>query len=177
MIHELKSFYVLDKMPDHEQINAEFLGNIKDYTTKSLNDEGCSITRVDWDAAKNVNRLWVKSFLPRLQSKLNEIMQSLKYDHAVIHEVWFQQYQQNDIHNWHIHGHNFTGVYYVECEDAPKTELISPLDHSLITPEVSVGSLLVFPSFCVHRAPKVKTDIRKTIISFNFDAIGVNYEL
>jgi hypothetical protein len=175
-IHELKSFYITDSLPNNEFINNQFLNNIRECQSTSLKDKHDSITRLDWDHARNGNRYWVQQFLTHLQPKLDEIMNNLGYHNAIIQEIWFQQYNKDDVHTWHVHGHNFTGVYYVELgDDAPKTELIVPYNQeSLVTPDVSVGSLLIFPSYVMHRAPTVNKDIRKTIISFNFDASTIS---
>jgi hypothetical protein len=169
-IHELKCFYITDSLHDYVNINARLLKNIDDSGSTSLRDKHDSITKLDWQYAHNGNRHWVKEFLPHLQSKLEEIMDNLGYQKPVVHELWFQQYSKNDTHDWHVHGHNFTGVYYVELDDAPKTELIMPYDQeTIIVPEVDVGSILIFPSYVIHRAP-VNRETRKTIVSFNFDA-------
>ncbi len=173
IINELKSFYLIDKLPKYEIINKQFLADIQEYKTQKLDDKYNRISRVDWLDARNVNRPWVKRFLPNLQRKLNYMMKEVGYTGATLAEIWFQQYNKDDIHDWHVHGHNFTGVYYVELENAPKTELIAPYDLKVIVPDVTVGDILIFPSFCIHRAPVVNNDIRKTIISFNFDATGV----
>ena len=84
-------------------------------------------------------------------------------------QLWFQQYIQNDSHQWHIHESNFTGVYYVELNDEEnnKTELIS--GDTKLTPEVKEGDICIFPSFVVHRCPLIQSTKRKTIISYNFD--------
>ena len=169
-IHELKSFYITDSLTNHENINDQLLKDINQSGSATLNHRHDRITKLDWQYAHNANRYWVKGFMPILQSKLEEIMGSLGYQRPVIHELWFQQYSKDDTHDWHIHGHNFTGVYYVELDGAPKTELIMPYDQeTIIVPEVEVGSILVFPSFVIHRAP-VNGETRKTIVSFNFDA-------
>ena len=86
-----------------------------------------------------------------------------------IKDLWFQQYTKGDTHGWHVHGENFTGVYYLELgQTSPKTELIEPLSKRKITVEASEGDVVIFPSVYIHRAPKVQSDERKTIISFNF---------
>ena len=172
-VHELKSFYITDSLPNYEELNIEFLNNIKNCESTSLKDKHDSITKLDWDRARNGGRYWVQQFLPHLQSKLNEIMNNLGYHSAVVQEIWFQQYDKDDIHTWHVHGHNFTGVYYVELDEgSPKTELLAPYDESLMVPEIAVGSILIFPSYVMHRAPS--NNVRKTIISFNFDASTIS---
>ena len=51
-----------------------------------------------------------------------------------------------------------------------KTEYINPLDKNDIKFfDIKEGDLIIFPSYLIHRAPIVKNDIVKTIISFNLD--------
>jgi predicted 2-oxoglutarate/Fe(II)-dependent dioxygenase YbiX len=85
--------------------------------------------------------------------------------------MWFQQYVINDKHGWHTHAENYTGVYYLEMpEEAPKTELIDQYNiNKKITIDAKEGDIVIFPSFIIHRAPKVQSDTRKTIISFNLE--------
>jgi predicted 2-oxoglutarate/Fe(II)-dependent dioxygenase YbiX len=85
--------------------------------------------------------------------------------------MWYQQYIQNDTHTWHIHGENYTGVYYLELpKDSPKTELIDQLDlNKKISIEAIEGDVIIFPSFIIHRSPKITNNLKKTIISFNLN--------
>jgi len=67
-------------------------------------------------------------------------------------------------------------VYYLELPDnAPKTELIDQYNiNKKITVDAKEGDIVIFPSFVIHRAPKMLTDDRKTIISFNLEFDIIN---
>jgi hypothetical protein len=55
-------------------------------------------------------------------------------------------------------------------EGAPKTQLLNPMNQKeIIELDVKEGDVLTFPSFILHRAPNVESNIVKTIISFNSD--------
>ena len=41
-------------------------------------------------------------------------------------------------------------------------------------PDVNEGDIVMFPSMTPHRAPKVENDIRKTIVSFNFNVLKIH---
>ena len=41
-------------------------------------------------------------------------------------------------------------------------------------PDVDEGDVVMFPSMTPHRAPKVENDIRKTIVSFNFNVLKIH---
>ena len=99
------------------------------------------------------------------------MLTKLGYVEYAIDELWFQQYVQGGYHGWHAHGSSFTAVYYLELNaDAPRTELVEPyMQGKKIVADVQEGDLLLFPSFVIHRAPKIVSDTRKTIISFNIN--------
>jgi hypothetical protein len=67
-------------------------------------------------------------------------------------------------------------VYYLDLPDhAPKTQLINPFNQEqIVMPDIKEGDILVFPSYVIHRAPKIKENINKTIISFNCNFSKIN---
>ena len=90
--------------------------------------------------------------------------------------MWYQQYVKNNIHGWHTHGENYTGVYYLDFpKNASKTELIDQYNiHKKITIKAKEGDVVIFPSFIIHRSPKMTNDTKKTIISFNLQFNNIN---
>ena len=129
------------------------------------------INRVDWEYSTDYkNRPWVNFSVKLIQSKLNSMLEeNLGLTGVKFTDLWFQQYIQNDCHNWHIHDCNFTGAYYVELADEEynKTELVN--GDEIFTPEVDEGDICIFPAFIIHRCPVIQSTNRKTIISYNFD--------
>ena len=142
--------------------------------TVSLKSEyyGDKIHRLDW--SKNLDyesRDWIKFIKPKLEEHFKECSNELNYQNCTVKGMWFQQYVKNNKHGWHIHGENYTGVYYLEMpKEAPKTELIDQYNiNKKITIDAKEGDIVIFPSFIIHRAPKVQSDTRKTIVSFNLE--------
>ena len=88
---------------------------------------------------------------------------------SILNDPQIRQYQINNIHGWHIHGHNFTGVYYLDLPtDAPKTQIVNPFNQEqILIPEVGEGEILMIPSYVIHSGPKIKKNISKTVVSFN----------
>ena len=129
------------------------------------------INRVDWEYSTDYkNRPWVNFSVKLIQSKLNSMLEeNLGLTGVKFTDLWFQQYIQNDCHNWHIHDCNFTGAYYVELADEEynKTELVN--GDEIFTPAVDEGDICIFPAFIIHRCPVIQSTNRKTIISYNFD--------
>jgi hypothetical protein len=179
----LNSFYLTFKLHHHEELKIKLLSLINNQNSESLEIKdlyyGDKISKLDWNDANNFNRPWVSLLLPKLQSQLNTVCQACGYQTALINELWFQQYTENDSHGWHVHGSNFTGVYYLDMPDgSPTTQLVTPLyQNEVITPDIREGYILIFPSFVIHRAPPIQQNLKKTIISFNCDFDMVRSDL
>ncbi len=130
-----------------------------------------SISKVDWDRRHDTKREWVNLVGPYLEKHFTAEVKKIGLSQVQIFDLWFQQYGKGDTHGWHVHGHNFTGVYYLEFDkDSPRTQIVEPLSLKIIDVDVKQGDVIIFPSMFIHRAPPSKTDNRKTIISFNFNA-------
>ena len=99
----------------------------------------------------------------------------MNHGSPLIKKVWFQQYNKDDYHGWHIHGDNYTGVYYLDFpRGSTPTELIEQGSLNKITIKAKEGDILIFPAFIIHRSPRIVKDIQKTIISFNIEMYSVN---
>ncbi len=76
---------------------------------------------------------------------------------------WFQQYFQGTKHGWHQHSGHWAFVYFIELPEPDEaTEFLN-----YGTLKVKEGDILCFPTFLVHRAPEIKSNLRKTIIASN----------
>jgi hypothetical protein len=138
------------------------------------------IARYDWFDHKNFDRRWVSAFLPHLQRNVNEVIKSLGYAGFEIVDLWFQQYSGKASHGWHTHGHQFSGVYYLEYPDKTKpTELLNPYTNAstIPIPTISEGDILIAPAHLIHRVPPHNLDQRRTVIVFNFYIQDVSDEL
>jgi len=170
----LESFYTIGKLPNHESVKTSVLDLLSTTRSDSLvmkdNYYADSVNKLDWSKARDFTRPWVQLLKPQIENYLNKLAVGLGYQSSIIDELWYQQYTTGDAHGWHTHGSNFTGVYYLELdESSPKTEIIEPSKQDKkITLDVSEGDVVMFPSYTIHRAPIIKNDKRKTIVSFNF---------
>lgn len=171
----LNAFYMVSDLEKHREIKNKLLPLIDTAECGELKQKddfyGDDIGRVDWENCKDFSREWVEYFKPYLQVELDKMAGFNGFSNATINELWFQQYKVGGAHGWHTHSSNWTGVYYLDMSDeAPVTDLVNPWTlNDVFTPEVSEGSIILFPSFTIHRAPVIKSDITKTIISFNVD--------
>lgn len=139
------------------------------------NGSNHSFYKHDWNDALNVNRSWYKLAGKKIISELTNMLKNCNYDDAVIHEIWFQQYKKNNFHNWHLHGRDFTGVYYLDFSknlNQKGTEFMdigNPKNKFIL--KVEEGDIIIFPSNIWHRSPLIKSNSTKTIISYNIQGI------
>jgi hypothetical protein len=167
-----------NKLKGNSQIKTKLLHLINQQKTGELKQKDeyytDSISRVDWDRKNDAERDWVKLIGPYLQKHFIEEVKKIGLSNVQIFDIWFQQYFKGDTHGWHVHGHNFTGVYYLEFgKDSPRTQIIEPLSLKIVDVDVKQGDVIIFPSVFIHRAPPSKTTKRKTIISFNFNVTDI----
>ena len=169
---------LLDEFKEHSNVKDTLVSLIKDaksenmgWNNKTNESYGDNIDRIDWNDSLNYERPWVKYIKPYLEKQLNKYANYLGYSDVIIKGIWFQQYNKNGKHGWHIHGENYTGVYYVTFNNkCGKTELIDPLlQDKKFTINANEGDIVIFPSFVIHRASKQTTNDIKLIISFNIE--------
>ena len=171
----INTFYLKEHFPELHQHKEHLLNliNQADCNSKKFNAETRTspISRLDWNKGSDfINRDWANFVYHLMITKFNSMLEkNLGLTGARFKHLWFQQYIQNNSHQWHIHESNFTGVYYVELNDEEnnKTELIN--GDTKLTPEVKEGDICIFPAFVIHRCPLIQSTKRKTIISYNFD--------
>jgi len=163
----------ISKLKQHEDVKEKILDYINQQENcEELIGDGNNITRVDWNTSRFDNtRPWVQLIGSLLGAHILEWSSDYGYSGFEVAEMWFQQYDKGAIHNWHVHGCNFTGIYYVDLpDDVSKTEYLDPCDFKNIkTLDVNDGDVVIFPSYMFHRSPTNESDKRKTIISWNFN--------
>ena len=179
----INTLIVKKPFKEHTIIKENLLKIIQSCKDESLKSQdeyySDSIEKLDWSESKNFKREWVNYIKEPLMNNLTEMISSMGFESYLLTEIWFQQYIKNSEHGWHIHGSNYTGVYYVELnENSPQTKIMNPDDLTKKQKlNVKEGDIIIFPSFVVHKAPKLINDYRKTIVSFNinFDKINPKY--
>ncbi|MDB4343038.1 2OG-Fe(II) oxygenase family protein [bacterium] len=158
---------------DHNKHKAVLL----DYFSKEPKrhtTNGDNISNTDWKDNGNKDREWIHYFKDNVFNQIqNHLLDDRLATKVTIHNIWFQQYEQNDYHGWHTHTNTqFTNVYYVELPDVSmKTEILGEEDI-----EIREGDILSFPAYMFHRSKENKSTQRKTVISFNtsFDRLNID---
>lgn len=164
-ISPIVSTYSIVSILEHQHVKQTLLEIIDNTPSDNSNPD---ITKVDWANGEHGDRPWIMFVKPILDSYMKILGEATGYENATITDLWYQQYEEADFHDWHLHGQQMVGVYYLELpEGSPKTELVSPFLHNQkIIPNVNEGDILIFPSEIIHRAPT--NNSRKTILSWNF---------
>ena len=162
----------IKKFEHHERLKDQLLTAINEQEQfEHLLTETNDILRVDWNTSRfDRSRKWLSIIGIELYEHLGEWCKTLGYESFDVHEIWFQQYTTGGKHAWHVHGSNFTNVYYLDLpDDTPKTEWIDPVTGTEYSFDVSEGDIITFPSWLIHRAPMNSSNKLKTIISWNMD--------
>lgn len=168
----LRSCVVSNVVEQHNTIKDELLALIDASDGIPTVDDNniTNITKCDWTLGKNFERIWVQYFRVHFINALKPMINELGYSAFNVTHLWYQQYNTHSAHDWHIHGENFTGVYYLEMPfTAPQTQILEPYNNNVIDLDVKEGDIVIFPSCTIHRAPINQSKERKTIISFNFN--------
>ena len=138
-----------------------------------------SFLKYDWLKGRDWERPWVKYAASGINEHLVMFANELGYEKIHIQNLWYQQYGYKDLHDWHIHGGNYTGVYYLEHDKTcPLTEFVSSTNlEKIFNIESEEGDMIFFPCFLIHRSPVSSSNNRKSIISWNVDFENIQPEL
>lgn len=157
--------YFITKVKEHKNINKQLLDKISLISKNSFYQLDDMMSHTDWNIPSNVEREYSKIFIDNiLKPYMPKIANRLKSKDWYVHNHWFVQYQTNDKQDWHLHGNcQFANVYFVELPT--KSSATDFLNFK--APKVEEGDILSFPSYLYHRSKPLKSNKRKTIISFN----------
>ena len=124
----------------------------------------------DWNSNEDVEKDYQSYIKPYLISHTAELFKNYNSLGIRFGNLWFQQYESYNKHDWHIHGLcHFTNVYFLELEDPEIKTEIKDLYGTVINYSAKEGDILSFPSFLYHRSPTNNSKKRKTVISFNIN--------
>lgn len=160
---------------DHLDIKNDILNNIKKMGKFSMIQENLNdnqkISNTDWHLNDSFTRHYRDNLINIFQD-INKYINDLYVCNTKLSVMyyWFQQYEKDDYHSWHIHNSSiFSCVYYLDiAQDTPKTTF-RLFDKSEIEIEMNEGEILIFPSYLEHISKSNQSEKTKTIISFNIN--------
>ena len=164
----------IGKLAEHDRIRDRVLQHIEGQDFKPYAVETSYISRCDYESPDGVERAYLRFVRDPIQRHVKRVMRSYGYRSLRIYNFFFQQYETDSRHDWHVHLETqWVGVYYVELpRTTPRTEYLSMTEgtvKAVRTLPCREGDVVLFPSFVIHRAPPNPSRETKTIISFNFD--------
>jgi hypothetical protein len=161
---------IVSTLKEHDKIKHRILDLIDQSTNEYLTGTGELISRTDWKESDDNSREYLEFVMPFLVEHIAEIFKKYNTLGIKIGNVWFQQYNENDLHDWHVHGLcHFTIIYFLELPDESIKTEIKDMFGELVPHNAAEGDIIVFPSCLYHRSPINTTGKRKTIISFNIN--------
>ena len=172
-VKPIKSYILVQKIKEHNQIKDDLLCMMYKMPDKKTTTDFESIKKTDYYLPKEHTRDYGDLFLKTIQPYNDNIKNFYNAEEHWIINYWFQQYQDTDYHNWHVHPTTLlSNVYYVELENKNSTVFYDNVTKQEYQFELEEGDLITFPSLLPHRS-QVNTNGRKTIISYNSDVIGI----
>ena len=171
-LYEYKDYFSIISVPNHNGIKDYFLEIIsyeQDAST-TIQGEQNSIAFTDFFSDSD-NSYYKDYFLKNVIEKYYDLaVNSLGHTQYEIQNIWYQQYEHNDTHDWHTHGGcNYSNVYFLELPSKEvSTEFLNVKTNTIFRVDnIKEGDLLSFPGHITHRSPKNMTSDRKTVIVFN----------
>lgn len=153
---------------NHDVLKPKLLAQISDLGSYSIINEGQRISNTDWHLKPNEEYLYRNTFLPIAINHLSLLSKELSHKNqhkVIIEKCWFQQYNEGDYHDLHLHNGSLSSVYYLELnDDSPRTTFF--INGEEVTIPVSEGQIISLPSYIEHES-KPNGKNRKTVIAYN----------
>jgi hypothetical protein len=170
MIEKIQVPVLLSSFKAHSSVKNDILKCIDNDNVNSIIEGDDYISKTDWNVPLENNRTYFQYLTTPLVEHLKEAYGTVGVTGFKIHNIWYQQYNENSMHDWHNHAEcQYTNVYFLELNDSSlSTEIKDPFDfNKTIQYNVQEGDILSFPSFLLHKSPKNVSNTRKTVIAFN----------
>ena len=76
------------------------------------------ISKTDWNLPRETKREYKDLFYKMIEPYLNKMTDKLKFKQCKISNIWYQSYEKNSTHAWHVHPEvNYTHVYYLNLPE------------------------------------------------------------
>jgi len=167
---------LVSSLEKHVEIKQQILNLIGELPDAPLDDPAHpddKISKTDWQLPDSAEKKYLSILKPIIVDHMSNVFKHFNPKGVEFGNFWFQQYETNDTHDWHIHRYcHWTSVYFLELPDnSIKTEVQDLTRTHLLDYNAKEGDIILFPSFLYHRSPVNVSKERKTIISFNTNFI------
>jgi len=167
---DLNTHYVITEIKEHKKNKMKLLGLMNSLPNSQINTDLDTICKTDWNLSKDIKKDYVNVFLTMIKPYMVEMAEKMKFKDFDINNVWFQMYNKNNNHNWHIHNYaNWTNVYYLHLPNEQLVTEIYDLNNNKIVDNIKIkeGEMITFPANMLHRSPVNSTDEFKVVIAYN----------
>jgi hypothetical protein len=150
---------------NHNQLKDKILKEISNAPSQTNLDDK-TISKSDFYIESS--RKYFNYIFPFLQKEIfSNFVKELEFQ---IKNVWFQQYEQDSQHTWHVHPFtNWFGIYYLELDQRVGTIIMNPITGDTDPTNVVEGDIFLCPAIYPHCSPINSSGKRKTVIAFNID--------
>lgn len=170
------SYILIQEIKEHNYIKEELLSLIEKTTKKFVEGPVEKISSTDYYVSKEIKRTYEDLFLQLIEPYNNNIKKFYKANNIYINNFWYQQYDESDYHNWHVHPSSLlSNVYFLQLENKNSTLFYDYVTQNKIKYDLKEGDLITFPAILPHKSEKNFTS-KKTIISFNTDIDNINIQ-
>lgn len=157
------------KVKELKDMKDTILSLIESVEGLPFRDNCQSLSNTDWNLDNSHHRPYVDTVANAIIAEVNEGSPILP-DELYIKNMWFQQYNADDFHDWHTHGDcMFSSVYYLELPDKTQTSFL--IDGKEVQLDVEEGDFVVFPNCIPHCSKPNTTGERKTVIALNLNTV------
>ena len=153
--------YDVPKAVDHKNI-------ILDLIQKIPPNKYNAISHTDVNLPEGFHREYTFYFLKNIYPQFKQkFLEHLGETYMDLNKIWFQWYNQNDYHPWHVNPWcHFTNIYFLKNTNINLNTQIKfgKKDYEV---EIKEGQILTIPSFYLHQSPINTLKEHKVVISFN----------
>jgi hypothetical protein len=162
---------------EHEKIKQQILDVINSNNIVSSSGAQELIANTDFYLADNFKEQKRKQYwdliFPSIENHYNELIKITNQSRWWIDNYWFQSYNPEGFHNWHVHGScMFSNVYYLELPEGAAKTSFKYLGAEFEV-EVQEGDIITFPGFLPHCSKPNKAATAKHVIAFNSNVSGL----
>ena len=171
MIYNIPCPIVVSKLKRHDEIKHMLLQLLEQMPSSNIKTARDNITKTDWHLHDALKETYLNFVKPILTDHIYREFEQFNVPALKIENFWFQQYENSDTHDWHIHGgSHWSNVYFLELPDNKlKTQIVNFNNNQLIDYEAIEGDVVSFPAMLYHRSPINDTRFRKSVIAFNME--------
>jgi hypothetical protein len=162
----IEELFFISKIDNFSEIKHNVLNSIEQMGKFSYCNKFQHISNTDYHLNHNFKRPYTEFIVPCFMPHLIKLNNEFGYNEYQLKNIWFQQYEKNDFHNWHCHSDcTFTNIAYIELPNKKITTQVK-LKGKDIKINVAEGEMLSMPGFLVHGSP-INKGARKTVVVMN----------